>query len=489
MLQTQLDEFWEAAMSELESFLSAGSIDRWVRPLKPSSFANNTLTLIADNEVVMQYFEKRYKDFTLDACQEACKKLDFMQNDPEAFTIAVQYKPPAKEVQEDKPAKAAAKAHRNVTYEVKEEETPQGSLDFESTAGGYREDFTRVSPGDSSSLNPKYVFDNFVTGSFNRIAHAAALAVAKEPGKTYNPLFMYGGVGLGKTHLMHAIGHEVLKNDPTKRVLYITCEKFTNELINAIRDNSTEAFRQKYRHIDLLMVDDVQFLAKKIQTQEEFFHTFNTLYQANKAIVLSSDRPPHEIQTLEERLKSRFASGLLADIQVPDLETRIAILKKKAMLENLDVPNEALIYIAGRIDNNIRELEGALTRVVAYASLTGGRITMDLVTEALKNIFPDTATKEITIEIIREVVANHFKLKIEDLNSSKRNKSLALPRQIAMYLCRELTDTSLPQIGEFFGGRDHTTVLHAYKKISKDRASNIQLDKTLQELINSIDKM
>lgn len=477
MLQEQLDEFWQAILAEVENFLSKGAIDRWLRPLQPVSFENNLLTLSADNDVVIQFFEKRYKDFTLDACRETCKKLSLTQ-DIQDLNILLEYHPA--ETVPEQPAKVDVS-----------EETMQGSFDFEHNSGeNFRpESFAKIAPGDASSLNPKYVFDNFVTGGFNRIAHAAALAVAKEPGKTYNPLFMYGGVGLGKTHLMHAIGHEVLKNDPSKRVLYITCEKFTNELINAIRDNSTEAFRQKYRHIDLLMVDDVQFLTKKIQTQEEFFHTFNALYQSNKAIVLSSDRPPHEIQTLEERLKSRFASGLLADIQVPDLETRIAILKKKAMLENLDVPNEAFIYIAGRIDNNIRELEGALTRVVAYASLTGSKITTELVAEALKNIFPDNTTKEITLEIIREVVATHFKLNIEDLNSSKRTKNLAVPRQIAMYLCRELTDTSLPQIGEFFGGRDHTTVLHAYNKIARDRASDIQLDKTVQELIKSIEKM
>ena len=237
------------------------------------------------------------------------------------------------------------------------------------------------------------------------------------------------------------------------------------------------------------MVDDVQFLTNKERTQEEFFHTFNALYQANKAIILSSDRPPREIKTLQERLTSRFSSGLLTDIQAPDLETRIAILKKKALLENIDVPQEALIYIASRIDNNIRELEGALTRVVAYASLAGDKITTDLVAEALKDIFPENKNKEITLEVIREVVANHFNIEIEDINSSKRTKTLAIPRQIAMYLCRELTDTSLPQIGEFFGGRDHTTVLHAYNKITKDRTSDIQLDRTLQDLIKSIESV
>lgn len=474
-----LEDLWQTILGELENDLTTTAIEHWLKPLKPVSLDQNIFTLSADNQVIIQFFEDRYKGFTIDAYRAACQKLQLAEEALQEIQFKIQYIPAA--------AIEIPAANRVA-------EAQQGTLNFEAHAQNSdvparSESFAQIAPGDASSLNPKYVFDNFVTGGFNRIAHAAALAVAKEPGKTYNPLFMYGGVGLGKTHLMHAIGHAVLKNDPTKRVLYITCEKFTNELINAIRDNSTEAFRQKYRHIDLLMVDDVQFLTKKIQTQEEFFHTFNALYQSNKAIILSSDRPPHEIQTLEERLKSRFASGLLADIQVPDLETRIAILKKKAMLENLDVPNEALIYIAGRIDNNIRELEGALTRVVAYASLTGSKITTELVTDSLKNIFPENTTKEITLEIIQEVVATHFKVSIDDLNSSKRNKALAVPRQIAMYLCRELTDTSLPQIGEFFGGRDHTTVLHAYKKITKDRSTDIQMDRTVQELIKSIDRL
>lgn len=478
MLQTQLDEFWQTVLIEAENLFAPGVIERFVKPLKPVAFENSTLKLVADNNTMIQFFETKYKGLTLDACKEACKKIDYMRDLQDTINLTVEYQPTEQELPAKEPVTMPNAVH----------EAEQGTLDFHQD-GTSSDSLAKIAPGDASSLNPKYVFDNFVKGGFNSIAHAAALAVAKEPATKFNPLFMYGGVGLGKTHLMHAIGHEVLKNDPTKRVLYITCEKFTNELINAIRDNATESFRQKYRDIDLLMVDDVQFLAKKVQTQEEFFHTFNTLYQSNKQIVLSSDRPPHEIQTLEERLKSRFASGLLADIQPPDLETRIAILRKKVDLENLKVPDDALIAIAGRIDNNIRELEGALTRVVAIASLQESDITSELVAEALKNIYPDNDKKEITMEIIREVVANHFKLNIEDLNSGKRNKSLAVPRQIAMYLCRELTDTSLPQIGEFFGGRDHTTVLHAYKKIDKDRKENVQLDSTVQELIKSIEKM
>ena len=477
MDQQQTENFWHEILSELNNFLSPQIIEHWLEPLQPVSFNDQVLTLRTDNELIGQYFEKRYKEFAADASREACKKLNLPSDKPIGF--AVEYVEPTENEIKIPKSQTPAASPQGVLFDDKNNE----ENNFKAGT------FTQIPPGDASSLNPKYVFESFVTGSFNRIAHAAALAVAKDPGHTYNPLFMYGGVGLGKTHLMHAIGHEVLKNDPTKRVLYITSEKFTNELINSIRDNSTEEFRQKYRHIDLLMVDDVQFLTNKVSTQEEFFHTFNALYQSNKAIVLSSDRPPREIKTLQERLSSRFACGLLTDIQVPDLETRIAILKKKAMLDRIEVPNEAFIYIAGRIDNNIRELEGALNRVVAYCSLTNDKITTELVSEALKDVFPENKTKEINMEIIREVVANHFKLNIEDINSSKRTKTLAVPRQMAMYLCRELTDVSLPQIGEFFGGRDHTTVLHAYNKISQNRLTDIQLDRTLQELIKSIERL
>ena len=345
-----------------------------------------------------------------------------------------------------------------------------------------------IRPVDASTLNPRYTFDTFVTGASNRLAHAAALAIADEPGKQYNPLFLYGGVGLGKTHLMHAIGNKVLANFPDMRVLYISSEKFTNELINSIRDNTPEAFRQKYRNIDVLLVDDIQFLSKKERTQEEFFHTFNTLKDANKHIILSSDRAPNEIKDLQDRLISRFEGGLVADVQPPDLETRIAILRKKAQLENLTVPHEVMVTIATRIDKNIRELEGALTRVVAYASLTKRPIDNDLVLETLEKVYPSERKREINIEFIQEVVAKYFKVTQEDLLAKKRTRSIAFPRQVAMYLCRELTDESLPQIGSDFGGRDHTTVMHACDKISTDRQNDTKVDSMLKELIASIEK-
>lgn len=338
-------------------------------------------------------------------------------------------------------------------------------------------------------LNPKYIFETFVIGNSNRFAHAASLAVAEAPAQVYNPFFIYGGVGLGKTHLMHAIGHRILQNYPRIKVVYISSEKFTNELINSIRDGKPESFRQKYRNVDVLLVDDIQFLSKKEHTQEEFFHTFNTLHEANKQIIISSDRPPREIQTLEDRLRSRFEWGLITDIQPPDLETRIAILRKKAMIENLNIPNDVMVYIASRIDNNIRELEGALIRVMAYASLTNQTIDINLATEALKDLFPNGRPKQITMELIQEIVASYFKIKIEELLAKKRTRNVAYPRQIAMYLCRELTDTSLPRIGEMFGGRDHTTVIHAHDKITRERNEDTKLSNTLKELIKRIESI
>ena len=319
----------------------------------------------------------------------------------------------------------------------------------------------------NTSLNPRYTFDTFVIGNSNRLAHAASVAVAESPAKAYNPLFIYGGVGLGKTHLMHAIGHYVLSQNKKTKVVYVSSETFTNELINSIRDDRNIEFRNKYRNIDILLIDDIQFIAGKERTQEEFFHTFNSLYEANKQIIISSDRPPKEIPTLEDRLRSRFEWGLIADIQPPDLETRIAILKKKAKLENLVVPDEVLIYIAKKILSNIRELEGALIRIVAYSSLTNREINEELAIEALKDIISNTKPKFITPDLIKEKVAEFFNIKIEDFTAKKRTKSIVYPRQIAMYLCRELTDLSLPKIGEEFG-RDHTTILHAYDKISSD---------------------
>ena len=336
----------------------------------------------------------------------------------------------------------------------------------------------------TTTLNPKYTFDSFVIGNSNRFAHAASLAVAESPAKAYNPLFIYGGVGLGKTHLMHAIGHYILQNNPNSKVVYVSSEKFTNELINSIKDDKNEEFRQKYRNVDILLIDDIQFIGGKERTQEEFFHTFNALHDANKQIILSSDRPPKEIPTLEDRLRSRFEWGLIADIQIPDFETRMAILKKKAEVENLNVPNEVMVYIATKIKSNIRELEGALIRIVAYSSLTNRQITVELATEALKDIISKKQGKNITISIIQDIVSSYFDLRVEELKSQRRTRNVSNPRQIAMYLSRKLTDMSLPKIGEEFGGRDHSTVIHAYEKIS----DNLKTDESLQHTVADIIK-
>jgi chromosomal replication initiator protein len=337
------------------------------------------------------------------------------------------------------------------------------------------------------ALNHKYTFDTFVVGNSNRFAHAACYAVGESPSKAYNPLFIYGGVGLGKTHLMHAIGHHIIKKKSDFTVVYVSSEQFTNELISSIKDDNMAGFRNKYRRVDVLLIDDIQFLAGKERTQEEFFHTFNTLYESNKQVVISSDRPPRNIPTLEDRLRSRFEWGLITDIQPPDLETRIAILRKKAQNENLNIPYDVLDYIANYIDSNIRELEGALIRLVAYATLTNKPLNMATASEALKDILPPPRPKKITIESIQKIVSKYYGLEVSELLSKKRNKQLVYPRQIAMYLCRRLTDASYPQIGEQFGGRDHTTVIHANDKVERALEKDEELAVTIKDLCKKID--
>lgn len=335
---------------------------------------------------------------------------------------------------------------------------------------------------DESNLNPKYVFENYVMGNSNRFAYAAALAVANNPANTYNPLFLYGGVGLGKTHLMHAIGNRIKQNDPSMKVLYISSENFTNEIINSIYNKNTEAFRKKYRNIDCLIIDDIQFLKGKEQTQVEFFHTFNDLRDSNKQIIISSDRLPKEIETLEDRMRSRFEQGLIADIQPPDLETRIAILRQKAVNDKIELPNEVLTLLATSITNNIREIEGVYTKIVAYSSLMNVPVTLEITKKILDDMGNIVQVKQITFESITQAVAEHYHIKIDELFNKKRTQNIAYPRQIAMYLCRELADMSYPRIGELFGGRDHTTVIHAYEKISNKSKSDGKLQKDLNTL-------
>lgn len=449
-MSNKLKEDWQKTLDILETELSKPSFETWLKTTKVVTRYDNTIVIAVPNEFAKDWLESRYANLIKNTLQLVTSEeinLEFILPQPDG---EINFLP------------------KNNKKHIKRSNF---SLDNESL---------------SSSFNPKYTFDTFVVGNSNRFAHAASLAVSEAPAKAYNPLFIYGGVGLGKTHLMHAIGQYVLHNTPNMKVVYVSSEKFTNELINAIRDDKTVQFRNKYRNMDILLVDDIQFLAGKERTQEEFFHTFNALYEANKQLIISSDRQPKEIPTLEDRLRSRFEWGLITDIQAPDLETRIAILRKKAKIENINVQNEVMVYIADKIQSNIRELEGALVRVVAYSSLTGKEITLELASEALKDILPENKPKQISIELIQQAIAEYFNLKIDDFKAKKRTRSIAYPRQIAMYLCRELTDSSLPKIGEEFGGRDHTTVLHAHDKISNERAQDTKLDRTISELVSHL---
>ncbi len=336
-------------------------------------------------------------------------------------------------------------------------------------------------PAKNAHLNPRFCFDNFVVGPSNRFAFAAAQAVAENPAKAYNPLFIYGPVGLGKTHLLQAITQEAQLKNPNLKICYISSEQFTNELINAIRHRSAESFRQKYRNIDILLIDDIHFIAGKQSTQEEFFHTFNTLHDHRKQIIICSDRPPKEIAHLEERLVSRFAYGLITDIQPPDFETRVAILRKKTELEAVKVPDDVLLFIAQEIKTNIRELEGALIRVVAYALLDDKVITLNMAKQVLKDMVKET-TKIISVEMVQKQVAAYFNVPTAELKTKRRHKNIVMPRQIAMYLSRKLTTHSLPEIGGAFGGKDHTTVLHAFKKIEQDLVIDMEVKKAVEQL-------
>jgi chromosomal replication initiator protein len=353
-------------------------------------------------------------------------------------------------------------------------------------AGTGRDDRRTPPAAEGNRLNPKYMFETFVIGSSNRFAHAAAVAVAESPAKAYNPLFIYGGSGLGKTHLLHAIGHYATSLGNARFVRYVSTEEFTNDFINSLRDDKTQVFQRRYRDVDILLIDDIQFLESRERTQEEFFHTFNTLHNANKQLVITSDRSPKQLSTLEDRLRTRFEWGLLADIQPPDLETRIAILQKKAAQERLFAPLDVLEFIASRIANSIRELEGALIRVTAFASLTRAPVALGLAEEVLRDFIPDGSGPDITADQIMASTAEYFSVSLEDLRGHSRSRVLVNARQVAMYLCRELTDLSLPRIGQAFGGRDHTTVMHADRKIRQQMAERRSLYNQIAELTNRI---
>ncbi|MBC3797766.1 chromosomal replication initiator protein DnaA [Acetobacterium tundrae] len=434
-MDTSFKKIWDSALELIKPDISPTSFNTWFLKIKPINYVNNTYYFLSENEFEKGILESRHIPLITNALAEVTGK-------PGTVKIV-----------------------------LKEEDamiSPENTQP--NTSNSFVDD--NISSHQNNSMNPKYTFDSFVIGENNRFAHAACVAVSEAPSERYNPLFIYGGVGLGKTHLMQAIGHYILSYAPNKKVVYVSCEKFTNDFIDAIQNKTNIAFRNKYRNADILLIDDIQFLAKKEGTQEEFFHTFNTLQQENKQIVISSDRPPKEIPTLEERLRSRFESGLITDIYAPNFETRIAIIRKKAESFSDEIPNEVLSFIADSIHSNIRELEGALTTVFAYSKLHNAPINIESAKNALKDIFRKKEDIVITSEYIKEVTAKYFNITVEDMNSKKRTRSISLPRQVAMYITRDITDLSLPRIGEEFGGRDHSTVIHACQKITEDMATN-----------------
>lgn len=441
------EDIWQSTLSILETQLSKPSFETWILQADPITVQENTLILSVPNDFTKNWLEARYAELI-----ESCIRDALGQQLKVKFILP----------------------NQDILEQIKQE-TAASQLQVDSDD----EDMT-------FQLNPKYTFSTFVIGDSNRFAHAATLAVAEAPAKAYNPLFIYGRAGLGKTHLMHALGHYVREHHQHLKIVYVSSEKFINEFINSIRDETTIEFRNKYRNVDILLVDDIQFLAGKDRTQIEFFHTFNALYEAKKQIVISSDRPPKEIPTLEDRLRSRFEWGLITDIQPPGLETRVAILQKKCKQENIHIADEVHFFIAENIKSNIRELEGALTRVIAYASFNNKPITLELAKDVLQDIIPQKTQKPITIPLIQETVAQQFGLSVKDLMSRRRTKAISYPRQIAMYLSRKLTDSSLPKIGEEFGGRDHTTVLHAYDKIEGELKKNKELARMLEDLVERI---
>nr|WP_225425194.1 chromosomal replication initiator protein DnaA [Companilactobacillus baiquanensis] len=440
-----MKQFWDYLTSKLKSNLTPVSYTTWVESANPLYISGNDLHISVPSNLHKEYWERHYA--------EDIAIYSFEFNGIELNPIIETAEEHAKKEEPER-----------VSQNNVEEKTTTGHVFH------------------NSHLNPKYTFDSFITGSGNQMAHAAALAVAEEPGVIYNPLFIYGGVGLGKTHLMQAIGHQMIKLEPAAKVKYITSETFANDFINSIQTRTQDEFRQEYRNVDLLLIDDIQFFAEKEGTQEEFFHTFNELYANSKQIVMTSDRLPNEIPKLQERLVSRFRWGLPVDITAPDLETRIAILRNKAKAENLEIPDDTLSYIAEQVDTNVRELEGALLRVQAYSTMNKEDITKSIAADALKSLKLNKEQNGLTINKIQSRVAKYYRVSVNDLKGKKRVKTIVVPRQIAMYLARELTDKSLPQIGMEFGGKDHTTVMHSCDKISELVIKDEEIKRAVNEL-------
>ncbi len=508
-MSDELNAMWANALSVLYNELSGPSFDAWLRPSSPVAFSDGTLLVQVPHEFARDWLETRHSALLSEILTSLAGRsvtVKFIAKTAPGIPTQAEDAPVAPAVASPSAASSVSFSDSAGTSESGERMMPTasqgdytqayGRAPTQSRQAGRMQASSTIQQDDSKEpddfkqavLNPKYTFDSFVVGSSNRMAHAAALAVSEGPGRTYNPLFLYGGVGLGKTHLMQAIGHQILVFNPSARVVYVPCEQFTNELILSIRFETTDAFREKYRNVDILMIDDIQFLAGKERTQEEFFHTFNTLYEAGRQIVISSDRPPREIATLESRLRSRFEWGLSADISAPELETRMAILNKKAAAENLVFPQDVCLFIAQQVQSNIRELEGALIRVTAYASLNNRDLSVDVAAEAIRDMMPSSRPKQISVEMIQRAVADYYHIQVSEMRARTRVRMISLPRQVAMFLCRELTELSLPRIGEEFGGRDHTTVIHACEKISQDRQTDPTLDANVKEIVERLKK-
>ncbi len=441
---------WSRILDALEKKVSSQSYEHWLKPTRFSHQEKGTL-FVKVPTAEFSTIGERYADLIQEAIDDLGLKLDdveFISSEPE---------PPAprESSRGNGPAPALASS--------------QARFDWDGAA----------------QLNPKYIFDNFVIGSANQFAHAAARAVAERPSKAYNPLFLYGGVGLGKTHLVQGIGHEAKRLYPQMSIRYLTSETFTNEMINSLRYDRMSSFRDKFRTVDILLIDDIQFLAQKERTQEEFFHTFNALHEAQKQIVIASDRPPKELAEIEDRLRSRFEWGLIADIQMPDLETKVAILQKKAEQEKVELPMDVALFIASNVRSNIRELEGAFIRLVAYSSLVGNEINLANAQQCLKN-FIDNQVKKVTIDAIQKIVAEQFGLRVNEIKAKDNSRQIVYPRQIAMYLAKQMTDASLPEIGRQFGGKHHTTVLHSVEKIEQARKADKDLNRMLNKLSETL---
>ncbi len=443
-----MEHIWLEAQSNIAKVLTPQTFNTWIKPVKYLGVSNNAIELAVPSKFVKEWITEKY----LAMIQEAVSSLTDSRFQVEFRVI-------------DRPEtqKHTAGNGTNEPTESKPARDKAKSTEF------------------TTNLNPKYTFDTFVCGGSNQFAHAASQAVANKPATSYNPLFIYGGVGLGKTHLLCAIGNHILGHNKKARVSYYTSEKFMNELINCLRYNKMEQFRNKFRSMDVLLIDDVQFIAGKERTQEEFFHTFNALYESHKQIVVTSDKFPKDIPGLEERLRSRFEWGLIADIQPPEIETKVAILRKKAELDAIALPDDVALFLASSSTNNVRELEGMLIRLGAFASLTGSAITLTMARQVLKDIIIDKS-RDITVEMIQKHVAEYFKIKLADLKSDKRLKALVVPRQIAIYLCRDLTKCSYPEIGEKFGGKDHSTIIHSVKKVDRLMTQDLDFKGTVEHL-------